>query len=417
MAPRSLRPLLVPLWLALVAASTNTGSERLAGRWEGAFHGGRGDQPVAIVCRPRGSSGFTGTFYLDGTEVGPIEDGACSGDSLWFRVASYACAARLGDQGMGVTLTLTHGRTHAFVLTHTAADTIALSGAASGPAPPSRDVAPDSVFVAHRIPDGPISSTHPCLKNGTLILVGGGPSQEDIQARFLTLAGGDHARIVAIPTASAPSFDPAALAQFSAAVARKLSAKDVVALHTFSRRQADSASFVAPLERATGAWIAGGEGSWLLDSYLGTRTERELVALLERGGVISGTSAGALIWGSRTMTFHARPGVSEATQFKPEDLVLEHARSPGIGLLRNVMIVPHFTEHRLEAFTERTVQAHPGLLALGIDEATAAEVHGAAITVLGRGHVTVYDGRDHDGKPSIALVARDRYDLVRRVRL
>src|SRR5262245_38964430 len=388
---------LTMLSLALAAVPSRRGSERLAGRWEGAFHGGRGDQPVAIVCRPRGASGFGGTFFLDGTEVGPIQDGRCSGDSLWFRVASYACAARLGEHGMSVVLTVTSGRTHAFDLARTSPDTTGAVMAASAPPLPARDVAPDSLFRARELPDGPVSGTDPCLRKGTLLLVGGGPNQEDIDRRFLELAGGDHARIVAIPTASARSSDATSPSRYAAVVARSLGAKDVATLHTFSRRQADSASFTAPLAHATGAWIAGGEGSWLLDSYLGTRTERELLALLDRGGVISRTSAGALSCASRMMTFHTRPGVSEYAQMKPEDLAPHHVRSTGVGLLRNVMIVPHFSEQHLEAFTEGMVQAHPGLLGLGIDEATAAD--GDVITVLGRGHVTVYDGRDHDGKP------------------
>ena len=68
-------------------------------------------------------------------------------------------------------------------------------------------------------------------------------------------------------------------------MARLLGASHEQVLHTFSLREADSEAFVAPPRSATGVWIDGGESSYLLNAYMGTRTERELVALLERGGV------------------------------------------------------------------------------------------------------------------------------------
>ncbi|OLE54305.1 MAG: hypothetical protein AUG74_20695, partial [Bacteroidetes bacterium 13_1_20CM_4_60_6] len=415
MSRRPLAPPIGVLALAIVAAASLGDSSRLAGSWEGTFHGGRGDQPIAIVCRPRGPSRFVGSFYLDGTEIGLIEDGRCSGDSIAFRVESFSCAGHVAGPRMSAALTVTHGRTHTFDMNRTSADTASLPpSAVAGPPPaPARDVAPDSVFRAHAVAPAPVSSTHACLEKGTLLLVGGGPNQEDLDARFLELAGGKAARIVAIPTAQMGSSDSLSPSRFGASVARNLGATRVDVLHTFSRRQADSAAFASPLERATGVWIAGGEGSWLLDSYLGTRTERELIAVLERGGVISGTSAGALVWGSQTMMFRARPGVSEYVQLRLEDLVLDHVRATGVGLLRNVVIVPHFTEHHLEPLLARLVLAHPGLLGLGIDESTAAEVHGDVITVRGRGHMIVFDGREHEGRPSLTLSAGARYDLVR----
>lgn len=53
-----------------------------------------------------------------------------------------------------------------------------------------------------------------------------------------------------------------------------------------------------PLRKATGVWICGGHLTNLLDAYLDTRTEREIQAVAERGGVIGGSSAGAMIQGS-----------------------------------------------------------------------------------------------------------------------
>src|SRR6185369_12252091 len=81
----------------------------------------------------------------------------------------------------------------------------------------------------------------------------------------------------------------------------------VSVVHTSSRKEADSDAFVRPLRDATGVWLPGGEAGRILVSYLGTRTERELMAVLARGGVIGGSSAGALVWGSACQVFRA-PG-------------------------------------------------------------------------------------------------------------
>ena len=45
-------------------------------------------------------------------------------------------------------------------------------------------------------------------------------------------------------------------------------------------------------------WIDGGRQWRLVDSYLHTRTEAAIRAVLDRGGVVGGSSAGATILGS-----------------------------------------------------------------------------------------------------------------------
>ena len=75
---------------------------------------------------------------------------------------------------------------------------------------------------------------------------------------------------------------------------------DVQLLHTRSKDKANEEAFVAPLKEATAVWLGGGDQSKIAEAYLGTAVERELLALLARGGVIGGTSAGAAIQ-SKTM--------------------------------------------------------------------------------------------------------------------
>ena len=129
---------------------------------------------------------------------------------------------------------------------------------------------------------------------GSLFVVGGGA--RPLMGRFLEMAGGEDSAIVVIPTAGGEKeYDEnwTGLRLF-----REAGAKDVKVLHTLDRDVADSGEFVKLIEDAKGVWIGGGRQWRLADSYLNTRTHRALWDLLDRGGIIGGSSAGATIQGS-----------------------------------------------------------------------------------------------------------------------
>src|SRR5579862_3327207 len=135
--------------------------------------------------------------------------------------------------------------------------------------------------------------------NGNLVIVGGGRMVPEIWAKFIELAGGvDKANVVVVPTAGerVPDDGKVPSTGTPAALAR-LGVKHVTVLHTSDRKVADSEAFVAPLKTATAVWFDGGRQWHIADSYLGTRTQKEFDAVLERGGVIGGSSAGATIQG------------------------------------------------------------------------------------------------------------------------
>ena len=408
--------LMTGIWLVL-AASARGQSAMFAGVWQGVLPMGRGDQAVTLVLRPRGPSGIEGMMYLDGEQFGSLEEGRARSDSLAWRVLGFDfTAARSGDR-LSADLHVHHGAVHHFELERSPHDTTwapTLPPSASPAAPLVREEPPDSVYRAHAVPTSTVSSVDSCLRRGTLLLVGGGAGQPDLDRRFVELAGGPAARIVLIPTATLATSDSAELRRFSASVSRILGVKSITVLHTTSRREADSEAFARPLREATGVLITGGEASWLLDSYLGTRTERELIALLSRGGVISGTSAGAIIWGSTTMIFQAHSGGSQSEQMREENLLIGHPHGVGFAVLRNIAVQAHLSEFRLEHALRKLVNGTPGLLGLGIDEATALEVHGDVARVLGRGTVRMVSG-SLETEP-LVLREGDRYDLVKRAR-
>src|SRR5260370_8811772 len=132
--------------------------------------------------------------------------------------------------------------------------------------------------------------------NGSLVVVGGGVMGQEMLSRFIDLAGGPDAPIVYVPTAN--GLDPQPATVLEAKFLHKAGATNVTVLHTTDRKVADSEAFVAPLLKARGVFFGGGRQWHLVDSYLNTRAQREFQAVLERGGVIGGSSAGATIIGS-----------------------------------------------------------------------------------------------------------------------
>ena len=156
----------------------------------------------------------------------------------------------------------------------------------------------------------------------------------------------------------------------------------VQVLHTRDWAIADSPSFVAPLKSATGVYLVAGNAGRYTDAYLGTRTQAELMAVLSRGGVIFGSSAGAIVQGS--FVVRGRPD-------KP--LLMAPGRTTGFGFLKNVAINPHLTSTQRDAELVNVVDAHPDILGIGIDDDAALLVRKDVFEVIGAGRVAIYEQR------------------------
>ena len=239
--------------------------------------------------------------------------------------------------------------------------------------------------------------------NGSLLIIGGGLRDEAILERFFELAGGLDAPVVVIPTAGGGrnyNENWRGLRLF-----RRIGATNVTLLHTTDPEVADSEEFVEPIQKARGVYFTGGRQWRLADAYLNTRTQRELDALLERGGVIGGSSAGATIQGS----YLVRGDSSTNTIMMGDHL-------EGFGFLRNVGIDQHLLRRNRQFDMLEVVQAHPDLLGIGIDENTAIVVQGDRFEVIGQGYVAIYDSKKtippHGG--FYFLAPGDRFDLKNR---
>jgi len=241
---------------------------------------------------------------------------------------------------------------------------------------------------------------------GALVLVGGGPSRPSYIQKFLDLAGGPGATVVLIPTTLEDDrLTSDGVARLRIRMGEILGVHTIVVLHTRDHREADSAAFVEPLRHASGVWVLGGNEEYLMDAYTGTRTEAEIRALLARGGVFGGTSAGAIIQGSATV-IGGTPALKALT--------LDKTHIP-FGLLTNSLVIPHWRQRSLQDAVPAALAAKPALLGIGIDEATAAVVQQERLEVVGDGHVGIYDGKEHDGKLYYDLSSGQRFDLKKRV--
>ncbi|MES2697079.1 MAG: cyanophycinase [Verrucomicrobiota bacterium] len=235
--------------------------------------------------------------------------------------------------------------------------------------------------------------------NGTLLVVGGG-NMRQLWPVFLELAGGKDAPIVVIPTASATvSGDDAAVAAL-----RSLGATRVMQLHTRDPKEADTEAFVAPLREARAVWFSGGRQWRLADSYLRTRTLREIVAVLERGGTIGGSSAGATIQGSYLV--RGSP--------KGNGIMMSPGHEEGFAFLRATAIDQHVNTRERAEDLRPVLKKHPELLGIALDEATAIIVRGDACEVKGPGHARFFPTPE---APPIVLTAGARFDLAARCEL
>jgi cyanophycinase len=244
------------------------------------------------------------------------------------------------------------------------------------------------------------SCDRPCVgpSSGSLLLAGGGVLGPDIYERFIALAGGPDAPIVVIPTASADDVfdhDWPGLEELEAAGATNL-----ILLHTRDRGIADSEAFVTPLRKARAVWIAGGRQGRLVDAYLRTRTQREMKALLERGGVIGASSAGA----SMLASYLVRGAV------ETNEILMAPGYQEGFGFLLNTAVDQHIiARNRVEDMLQ-VLQRHPLLLGIGLDEGTALIVQGDRAEVIGRSSVAIYDLWEQDSL-YFWLNPGDVYDL------
>jgi cyanophycinase len=249
---------------------------------------------------------------------------------------------------------------------------------------------------------------------GTLVIIGGNMSENfGVPQKFIQLAGGPAKKFVIVPTNGGNRDRDGKLIAYKEETVlaswKKRGLTNVVMLHTWDPKVADTAEFVKPLLDADAVWFDGGRQWNGVDSYAGTRTVTEFWNVLKRGGVIAGSSAGATIQSDYLVR-----GDTKGPDIMMTD---EPAHQHGFAFLKHSAIDQHInTRNRWDDLIP-VIKKYPQYLGIGLSEDTAIVVTGDRFEVIGRWKVTVHDSTDVYQpweKPYHVLSAGDVYDMKAR---
>jgi cyanophycinase len=249
---------------------------------------------------------------------------------------------------------------------------------------------------------------------GTLVIVGGGALEgTGILERFIQIAGGPDKKFIIVPTAGGNRDDEGTVRAYDEQriveswVKRGL--KNVKMLHTHDPKVADTEAFVKDLKDADAVWFNGGRQWNIVDSFARTRTLAEFYKILERGGVIGGSSAGATIQGE----YLVRGDTSGPNVMMTQ----EPNHQEGFRFLRKSAIDQHINARNRWDDLIPVIQKYPTLLGIGLSEGTAIVVTGDKFEVMGKWKVAVHDNTriyQPGEKPYYVLSPGDVYNMKAR---
>jgi cyanophycinase len=224
--------------------------------------------------------------------------------------------------------------------------------------------------------------------NGTLVIVGGGNlTGTGINEKFLELAGGpEKVRLIVVPTAGGNMQEGKPRVYTEDNVIGpwvKLGVKNVKMLHTHDPKVANTEAFVKDLRQANAVWFNGGRQWNIVDSYANTLTYKEFHKVLERGGVIGGSSAGATIQGHYL--------VRGDTSGPDVMMTAEPNHQVAFDFLRRSAIDQHINARMRWDNLIDVIKKYPDLLGIGLSEATAIIVKGDSFEVMGKWKVAIHD--------------------------
>ena len=249
---------------------------------------------------------------------------------------------------------------------------------------------------------------------GTLVIVGGGSTEgTGIIEKFIELAGGPDKKFIIVPTAGGNRRQDGTIQEYKEEdivqswVRRGV--KNVKMLHTHDAKVADTEEFVKELRDANAVWFNGGRQWNIVDSYANTLTYREFHKVLERGGVIAGSSAGATIQGEYLVRGDTSgPNVMMTQEPNHQD---------AFKFLRKTAIDQHINARNRWDDLIGVIQKFPNLLGIGLSEGTAIVVNQDTFEVMGKWKVAVHDNTrlyQPWEKPYFVLSAGDVYNMKTR---
>ena len=220
---------------------------------------------------------------------------------------------------------------------------------------------------------------------GTLALVGAGEfldSMSPVDRQLLDRAGGNN--VVILPTASAPDGPGVPERWIKQGVDHftKLGAQ-ADGLLVLDRVRSDDAAHADRIRAANLVYFSGGKPDFLRQTLQDTAVWAAVREVFDRGGVIAGCSAGAMIMGGHVPEFSLKAGVPWIDRWQPS-----------FGLVPNAVIVPHYNEFPEVVVKFMFGRRPQGSYLIGIDGHTALVGFDHMWQVMGTGRVTVRHGKE-----------------------
>jgi cyanophycinase len=220
---------------------------------------------------------------------------------------------------------------------------------------------------------------------GPVALIGAGeflPAMAQLDEDLLAATGRARPRVAILPTASYPDGEEVFAHWASMGVAHFAAlGAEVEPVLVRDRVGADDPAAAQAIGEADLVYLSGGKPAYLMRSLDGTRLGLALAAAHERGAVLAGCSAGAMVLAGHAFDFRVR--------VLPWPLRWRH----GLGFASGLSVVPHYDAWPEPLSALIALQAPRGSVVLGIDEETAVVGRDGAWQVHGRARVTVWRGR------------------------
>jgi cyanophycinase len=207
----------------------------------------------------------------------------------------------------------------------------------------------------------------------------------EFDAGLLAATGRARPRVAILPTASYPDGEDVFQRWAAMGVAHfgELGA-EVEPVMVRDRPEAHDAAAAQAVGEADLIYLSGGKPAYLMRTLEGTAVARAIVTAHQRGAVLVGCSAGAMVLAGHAFDF--RLGL----------LPWLLRWRPGFGLVPGTSVMPHYDAWPEPVCALIALQAPRGSIVLGIDEETAAVGRDGAWQVHGRSRVTVWRGRRRD---------------------
>lgn len=211
------------------------------------------------------------------------------------------------------------------------------------------------------------------------------PSMADLDAGLLLATGRTRPRVAILPTASYPDGEEVFNGWAARGVAHFGSlGAEVGPVLVRDRAEADDAAAAQAVGEADLVYLSGGKPGYLMAVLGDTAVGRALVAAHDRGAVLAGCSAGAMVLAAHAFDFRLR-------------LVPWPVRwRSGFDFVAGALVIPHYDAWPEPLSALIALQAPRGSVVLGIDEETALVGRDGAWQVHGRSRVTVWRGRHRD---------------------